>query len=68
MSPLTSHSCNTIELTDDNESGIGEIDYESDLFETGLEREDYEEITEALNDKLFISPTSSNEVNYHKLT
>ena len=59
---MTSHSCNTIRLTDDNESGIGEVDYESDLFEAGMEREDSEEITDALNDKLFISPTSSNEV------
>ena len=64
---MTSHSCNTIGLTDENESGIGEGDYESDLFEVGMEKADFEEITEALNDKLFISPTSSNEVNYHKL-
>ncbi|KAI6654263.1 hypothetical protein LOD99_662 [Oopsacas minuta] len=63
---LNAYSCNTIGLIDDGndslESGIGEVDYESDVFEAGMdERGDFEEIVEVLNDKLVISPTSSTE-------
>ena len=64
---LDSNSCNTLGLSDgceSLESGIGEGEYESDVFEACLEevgdlREDSEVILEAFSDKLFISPTSS---------
>ena len=65
---LDSHSWNTLSnSTESIESGIGEVDCESDMFEAGLEevgdmRGDSEEILGAFSDKLLISPTSSNEV------
>ena len=67
---LDSHSCNTLGLSDGTgslESGMGEGEYEYDLFEAGLEevgdlRGGSEEVLESFSEKLMISPTSSTEV------